>query len=261
MSEPLIKLSIHGPVATVILNQPARRNALSRAMLAELDQSLSDLHLERRVRAVVITGSGAAFCAGLDLQEMAASQQSPAALGQWQQDAMQLQGLYERLLRFPKPVIAAVNGAAMGGGLGLALACDLAIAARSATFAVPEPRRGIVAGLVAPLLSFRAGAGRAAYLLMSSRTIGADEAERAGLVQHVVEDEHIWVHGTKLAEECAAGAPTALLMTKRLINETIGENLFTQLSAGAATSAASRTTEAATEGIQAFLAKRAPHWG
>ena len=256
----LIRINIHQHAGTIILNRPEKRNALTRAMLAELSQALSDLHLERRVRAVVLTGAGPAFCAGMDLQEMRETSQSESPHTQWHEDAVLYRDLLEAMWRYPKPLIAAVNGPAMAGGAGLLLACDLVLAARTATFGLPEPRRGIVAGMVTPLLHFRVGGGHAARLLLSAQTIDAAEAHRIGLFHEVVDADHLWPKSVELAAECARSAPEALQLTKRMLNETVGEHLPTLLSAGAAASATARTTEAAAEGLAAFLEKREPKW-
>jgi methylglutaconyl-CoA hydratase len=258
--EPLVKIHVHGQTGSLILNRPDKRNALSRALLAELHQALDDLHLERRVRAVVITGSGSAFCAGMDLQEMLATSKEPDPHPVWHNDAVIYRDLLEAMLQFPKPLIAAVGGPAIAGGAGLMLACDMVVAADNATFGLPEPRRGLVAGIVAPLLTFRIGAGQAGYLLLSSKTITAADAYRIGLFHELVHPDQVWARAVQLSEELAAGAPEALQLTKRMLNETIGEHLRTLLSAGAAASATARTTEAASEGLAAFLEKREPHW-
>ncbi|MBI3463771.1 MAG: enoyl-CoA hydratase/isomerase family protein [Planctomycetes bacterium] len=260
MAPPLVKVHIHQHTGTIILNRPEKRNALSRALLAELDQALGDLHLERRVRAVVLTGSGPAFCAGMDLGEMLDTSKQADAHTRWAEDACTYQALLEMMLLFPKPLIAAVNGPALAGGAGLVLACDLAIAAESATFGLPEPRRGLVAGVVSPLLAFRVGAGHAGYLLLTARNIDAAWAHRIGLVHEVVHADHLWPRAVELSIECARGAPESLQLTKRMLNETIGEHLRTLLTAGAAVSATARTTEAAAEGLKAFLEKREPEW-
>jgi methylglutaconyl-CoA hydratase len=114
--------------------------------------------------------------------------------------------------------------------------------------------------MVAPLLTFRIGAGRAAYLLLSSQTIAASDAKSYGLFHELVAGDLVWARAAELAGQCAAGAPQALQLTKQLLNETIGESLSMQLSAGAAASAAARTTDAAKEGLAAFLEKRPPKW-
>ena len=143
--------------------------------------------------------------------------------------------LMEKMLRFPKPLIAAVNGPAVAGGAGLVLACDIVVAADEATFGLPEPRRGIVAGLVVPLLVFRVGGGQAADLLLTGQLIDAAGAHRIGLFHELVDADHSLgraANGT--GRRMCQRAPKSLQLTKRLLNETIGEHLSTQLAAGAA---------------------------
>ncbi|HEV3006671.1 MAG TPA: enoyl-CoA hydratase/isomerase family protein [Pirellulales bacterium] len=257
---PLLRINLHQHAGTIILNRPDKRNALNRELLAEIDQALDDLHLERKVRAVVLTGAGTAFCAGMDLAEMRDTSQQKDAYAQWHADARQYLELILKMWRFPKPLIAAVNGPAVAGGAGLLLACDIVLAAETATFALPEPLRGIVAGIVAPLLVFRVGGGHAARLLLTATTIDASEARRIGLFHEVVPPDHLWPRAVEMAEQCARSAPEALLLTKQVLNETIAEHLPTLLAAGAAASATARTTEAAAEGLAAFLEKREPKW-
>jgi methylglutaconyl-CoA hydratase len=248
------------PSGTIVLNRPDKRNALSRRMLTDLAQALDDLHQERRVRAVILTGAGSAFCAGMDLAEMQETSKQPDAYAQWHQDAVQYRELIDKMLRFPKPIIAAVNGPVVAGGMGLMLASDVVIAADSAKFGLPEPKRGIVAGMVAPLLVFRIGASHSANLLLTARTIDAAEAHRVGLIHEIVKDDLVWAHAQEIAGEIALSAPESIQLTKRLLNETIGEHLGTLLSAGAADSATARTTDAAREGLAAFFEKRDPKW-
>jgi methylglutaconyl-CoA hydratase len=256
----LLEVKKHVPSGTIILNRPDKRNALSRQLLADLLQAFSDLHQERQVRAVILTGAGSAFCAGMDLAEMKATAAEPDSQEQWHDDAVLYKDVLETMLRFPKPLIAAVNGPAVAGGAGLVLACDVVVAAREATFGLPEPRRGVVAGLVSPLLAFRVGGGAAARLLLTAELISADEAHRIGLFHELVGLEMAWARAHQLAEQIAKSAPESLQLTKRMLNETIGEHLFSQLYAGAAASATARTTEAAAEGLAAYLEKREPKW-
>jgi enoyl-CoA hydratase/carnithine racemase len=216
--------------------------------------------LERRVRAVILTGAGTAFCSGLDLQEIHVSRQQVDAFAQWQRDVEACQAIIETMLLFPKPIIAAVNGPAVGGGAGLVLASDIVVGTPEARFGVPEPRRGLVSGMVAPLLTFRIGGGAAANLLLTARLVEAAEAQRLGIYHELTSSATVWARARQLAEECAQAAPESLLLTKRMLNETIGERLNTLLAAGAAATATARTTEAAGEGVAAFLQKRAPKW-
>jgi enoyl-CoA hydratase/carnithine racemase len=260
MSGPLVRLTIADAVATVVLNRPEKRNALSRLLLAELQQTLDDLWQERRVRTVVLSGAGSAFSSGVDLSEMLSTSQALDANGRWGKDAEQFQRLIETMLRYPKPLVAAVNGPCVAGGATLMLACDVVVAGDTATFALPETQRGVVAGLATALLSFRIGAGLASYVLLSGQTLDANEAYRRGLFHEVVPLSELSGHVHTLAMQMAQQAPTAVLMTKRLLNETVGEQIFTWLSAASAASATSRTTEAATEGLKAFFEKRDPQW-
>lgn len=256
----MLKLHVHGPAGTIILNRPEKRNALSRALLQELLEALGDMHMQKSVRAVILTGADTAFCAGMDLAEMLATSQLPDPHPVWHADAVLYREVLQTMLEFPKPIIAAVNGPAMAGGMGLVLASDIVVAADNAMFGLPEPKRGLVAGLVSPLLAFRAGGSQAAFLLLTGRTIAASEAHRIGLVHEIVAPHQIWARAAEIAAECAASAAEALQLTKRMLNETIGEQLRTQLAAGAAVSATARTTQAAAEGLAAFLEKREPKW-
>jgi methylglutaconyl-CoA hydratase len=256
----VVEVKKHVPSGTIILNRPDRRNALSRQMMTDLLQAFEDFHAERSVRAVILTGAGDAFCAGMDLAEMSATSKQNNAQEQWYHDAVQYKELVEFMLRFPKPIIAAVNGPAVAGGAGLVLASDIVIAGEHATFGLPEPRRGLVAGLVAPLLSFRIGTGYAAKLLLSAELIDAPEANRVNLFHEVVAQDLVWARANAMAEQCSKSASEALQLTKKMLNETIGEHLGVLLSAGAAASATARTTEAASEGLLAFLEKREPQW-
>lgn len=256
----LVRVHITAPTATVILQRPEKRNSLSRELIEELAQALSDLHQQRGVRAVILSGAGAAFCAGMDLDEIQATIKSEQSARQWADDMTHYQDLLEQMLRFPKPLIAAVDGPALATGLGLVLACDMAIGSQASSYGLPEVRRGLVSGLVAPLLVFRAGAGHAARLMLTGMSVDALRAREMGLIQEVLPSEQVWPRAQELAAQCAAAPPEALQLAKRLLNEMVGEHLAMQFATGAATSATARTTEAAHEGVAAFLEKRPPQW-
>jgi methylglutaconyl-CoA hydratase len=249
------------PSGTITLNRPDRRNALSREIVEMLIAAFDDFHQEKSVRAVILTGSGDNFCSGTDLYQLKETAESKNSLETWHQDVTQLQRLIEKMLRFPKPIIAAVNGWTIGTGLALMLASDIVVAGEKSKLQTPEPLRGLSAGITTPLLSFRIGSGLAARVLFAGQPILANEALNLGLFHETVEDDLIWARSHELAKACADGARESHQITKQMLNETIGENLFTQLSIGAATMAAARTTEAALEGINAFLEKREPNWG
>lgn len=254
----MIELKNIAPSGTVILDNAKRSNALSREMLDDLLQAFDDFHQEKSIRAVILTGAGPHFCAGADLHQWKETSDSEIPMHQWFEDSSKYQELLEKMLRFPKPIIAAVDGAAIGMGFGLVLACDLVVASQRARFSLPAPRLGLVSGLVAPLLSFRLGGSTAARMLLGDATLDVEQAMSLGLVHHVVEPEMIWARAHSWAQKIAESSPQALQLTKRVLNEMVGENLFTQLANGAAATASACTTESANEGLLAFVEKREP---
>ncbi len=255
-----VRVKVVPPSGTIVLDRPQKRNALSRLMLLQLLRALEDLHQQKNVRAVILTGAGNSFCAGADIAELHATYGTDDVFEQWHRDAMQYREVVEYMLRFPKPIIAAVNGPAVGAGAGLVLASDIVIAGHDAQFGFPEPRRGIVAGISAPLLTFRIGAGRAAQLLLTSRLVDAQAALHCGVFHQLVEPDLVWAAAHDEAQHCAQASAEAIQLTKKMLNETIGEQLVMLLTAGAAVTATSRTTQAAEEGIRAFVQKRPPQW-
>jgi methylglutaconyl-CoA hydratase len=262
MSSSAIDVKVIGTAGTIVLNRPDYGNALTRSMVQQLLEATDDLYLERRVRAIVLIGAGDTFCAGADVGEMQSSQAADEAEAQaeWGSDAADFRDLLLRMLEVTKPIIAAVNGPALGSGAALVAACDLVVGSHSASFGLTDARHGMVAGLAAPLLGFRLGAGPAARLALSGAVIDAAEAHRIGVFHELTGDDTIWARAMQLADECAAGAPEALQLTKRLLNETMGEQLATQLAAGAIMAATARTTAAAEEGIAALAEGRPPQW-
>jgi methylglutaconyl-CoA hydratase len=251
---------VTGVAGTIVLNRPDYGNGLTRSMIQQLLEAIDDLYLDKRVRAIIITGAGESFCIGADPAEMKSSQESDAPEEQWGSDAADFRDLLVRMLEITKPIIAAVNGPALAAGAALVAAADVVVASDSATFGVPDTRHGMVAGMAAPLLCFRLGAGPSARLLFTGLTVDAGEAHRIGVFHELTSPDTVWARAMQLATECAAGAPEALQLTKRLLNETLGEDLSTQLSAGAVMEATARTTEAAEEGISALVEGRPPRW-
>ncbi|MCA9231581.1 MAG: enoyl-CoA hydratase/isomerase family protein [Planctomycetales bacterium] len=259
MQSDLVEVKVVGCSGTIIINRPGHQNALTRSMFEQLTEALDDLYRERSVRAIILTGAGETFCTGIDLQELQ-DDQPPQSQQQWGEDAASFRDLLIRMLEIPKPIIAAVNGPALSCGAGLVSACDIVVAAEQATIGLPDPRFGLVAGVVAPLLCHRIGAGHATRLLLSSVTIDAAEAQRIALFHELVGQNQVWARAVELAEQCAIGAPEAIQLTKRLLYENVCEQLETQLSTGAIMRATSCTTEAAQEGLAAFFEKRPPEW-
>jgi methylglutaconyl-CoA hydratase len=252
----MITVKVNAPTGTIILNRPERCNALCRSMVEQLSQALDDLRQEKRVRGIVITGSGPHFCTGVDLYEWYETATTEDALQQWFADANALKELYEQMLQLPKPIVAAVDGSAMGVGLGLVLASDLVVASQRSTFSSPATKHGLVSGLLAPLLAFRLGASIASQMLIGGDELSAPEAKSLGIAHHVVASELIWVRASNWIESISGSAAESVQLSKKILNETVGEQLSTWLASGAAAMATSLTTEAATEGLSAFVQKR-----
>ena len=199
----LIRVKVHAPSGTIILQRPEKRNALSRLMMVQIRQALEDLHQERQVRAIILTGAGTAFCAGLDLAEIHATLGTDDVLQQWHRDTLQLKELLEMMLEFPKPIIAAVNGPAIGAGAGLVLASDIVLGTPDAQFGLPEPRYGLVSGIAAPLLAFRAG-GSCGPRSVDGRSTVCRRALHRGIYQQLVPFDQAWAAAHERAAQCAA---------------------------------------------------------
>jgi enoyl-CoA hydratase/carnithine racemase len=260
MSSEAIEVKVTGSAGTIVLNRPDYGNALTRAMVRQFEEALDDLYLERRVRAIIVTGAGAEFCRGMDLAEIHSTANEADALQRWGEAAAELRGLLLRMLEITKPIIAAVNGSCLGIGTAVLAAADVVVAADQATVGLPETRQGMVAGLTLPLVAFRVGAGQAARLSLTGHPIEAAEAQRIGLVHELIATDRVWARAVELAEHCGCGSPEAVQLTKRLVNETLGEVLATHLSSGAVMAATALSTPTAREGIAAMLDGRTPNW-
>ena len=199
-------------VALVTLNRPAVANALDTALVGALGDVLAEVGARSDVRAVVVTGSGSrAFCAGADLKERDGMSEK-----EWAAQHARFEATFERLRALERPVIAAVNGVAAGGGLELALSCDFVVASTTARFGQPEAARGIMPGCGGTqLLPQAVPRGLATELLLTGRLIGAEEAHRAGLVTHVYPPEELLPSAVALAGAVAANSPAAIRQIRR----------------------------------------------
>jgi enoyl-CoA hydratase len=207
--------------AVITMNRPERLNALSMSLVSALHQTFDDLATDPRCRVVILTGSGRGFCSGLDLSEPAvaptAQGRTGAAAGMRSQEF--IASLVPKIMRLPHPVIAAVNGPAVGGGMAIAAACDLRIASASALFGVQFIRLG-VSGCdigISYTLPRLIGAARAAELIYTARHFGAQEAERIGLVSEVVADDELMPRAMQLADVLVSHSPFALELTKQVL--------------------------------------------
>ncbi len=244
-------------VRTITLNRPERRNAMTPAMQGELIEAMDDAAASS-CRAVVFKGAGIAFCSGLDLAALQAmNNQSPA---EHRADAERVARLFRTLFELPLPTIAAVHGAAIGGGTGLATICDFTLATPAAKFGYTEARIGFVPALVSAFLALQIGDKRARDLLLTARLFDATEAHRLGLVNEVVAPEMLEQRVDALAQVLKANSPESLAATKRLM---AGQNkawLDAAVRQAMEANARARETADFREGLAAFLEKRKPVW-
>jgi enoyl-CoA hydratase/carnithine racemase/predicted small metal-binding protein len=252
--EPLV-VRRDGVIATVTLNRPGRRNALSLDLIGRLRRELAALAVDARVRVVIIAGAGTAFCSGHDLAEMREADEA-AARDLFEADS----ALMQQLHRMPQPVIARVHGPASAGGCHLVAACDLAIASPKATFAVPGPTIGLVGTTAMVEVARVVGRRRAMQMLLTGAPISAETALAWGLVNALVPVAELVVASHAMAAAVLAGAPGAVSVAKRALYDNL------DLPLADAYEHATRLTwhgipgVEAQEGIAAFLDKRDAAW-
>ncbi|KPI19765.1 Enoyl-CoA hydratase/isomerase [Actinobacteria bacterium OK074] len=264
--ESLIAHPTDNHVLTLTLNRPDSLNAITPDLRERLIRHLLDASAEPTVRAVVITGTGHAFCAGADLRTAAPASANTPADDRAPGDVARMirrgaQRLVTAVLDCEKPVVAAVNGTAAGLGAHLALACDLVLAAASARFIEVFVRRGLVPdGGGAYLLPRLVGPQRAKELMFFGDALAAADAERLGLVNRVVADGELAKTAREWAERLAAGPTRSLALTKQLVNASLDTDRATAFAAEAAAQEINMTTADATEGLASFAQRRAPHY-
>ena len=255
-SDSLVLRQRHGRVELLTLNRPEKRNALSEPLRQALIAAIDDSAGDAAVRALVITGAGEkAFVAGADVGELAARSVVE------QQRVMRERRVYDVVAALPKPVIAAVNGACLGGGLELALACDVRIASSTATFGQPEVRLGLIPGGGATQRLPRVvGLGAALKLVMSGEAVPADEALRMGLADEVVPPADLVPRALALAERIAANSPAAVAAAKRAVHAALDTPLAAGLALERALFLVCFAGDDRLEGTRAFLEKRPPEF-
>jgi methylglutaconyl-CoA hydratase len=258
MSTQLVTRVDRGHVSLLSLNRPAARNALSRALLAQLRDLVDAVALDPSIRAVVLTGAGTAFCAGMDLKEAAAIDALPDAEVHTIHILQEFADLLQKIHTSAKPTVAAVNGDAIAGGAGLMASCDLAVASESARIGYPEVRLGLVPAIVVHDLTKQIGERRARQLLLTGERISSETALAWGLVNRVTSGDGCLPAAIELAHSLAEGAPLALGTTKRLLDEALSRPA--DFRGAAATSAVVRSSAEARQGIRAFVEKRPPPW-
>ena len=241
-----VQLALDDSIAALTLNRPEKRNAISYELIDDLLRALDEVR-KAEARVLIVTGAGKAFCSGMDLENLKGlldrtPEQNIA-------DSRTMASLFRGLYEFPKPTIAAVNGAAIAGGTALALLCDFTIAAPEAKFGYTEVRIGFVPAIVSTFLLRQVGEKIARDLLLTGRIFDAQEAQRLGLISEL-----------ELAATLLENSPLSLACTKRVLTEQSRAELDAHIEAALRENAGIRSTADFREGISSFLEKRKPKW-
>lgn len=252
-----IKLESENRIATITLNRPDKRNALSFQLLDELVRALDEVETSDAL-VLILTGAGKAFCAGMDLEELKTLTGKSHAENV--EDSKKMARVFRRLYDFPKPTIAAVNGASIAGGTGLATMCDFTLAVPEAKFGYTEVRIGFVPAIVSSILVWQVGHKIARDLLLTGRLFDANEACRLSLVNEIVSPEKLLTRAQELASSIMENSPSSVRLTKKLINGFISDQLDQQIDRAVNENAGIRQTADFKEGIASFLEKRKPRW-
>jgi methylglutaconyl-CoA hydratase len=244
-------------IATITLNRPEKRNAISYELIEDLLAALDGV-TNSSALVLILTGAGKAFCSGMDLDNLKTlADHSPE---QSLKDSETMARLFRSLYDFPKPTIAAVNGAAIAGGCGLATLCDFTLAVSEAKFGYTEVRVGFIPAIVSTFLLRQIGEKHARDLLLTGRIIGADEAHRIGLINEIVPPGRLIDRARELASQLMENSPASLISTKRLLSDHARAELDSQIQSAVRENAAIRATHDFREGIASFLEKRRPRW-
>jgi methylglutaconyl-CoA hydratase len=250
-------LGFSGEIALITLNRPDKRNAINTQMIAELQTALDTIE-KSHSRVVIVTGAGKAFCAGMDLDMLAAiTKQSPA---ENQEDARRIAKLLRRIWSFPRPMIAAVNGAAYAGGCGIATLCDFTLAVPEAKFGYTEVKIGFLPAIVSVFLTRQIGDKRSRDLLLTGRLIDAAEAKEFGMVTAVIPSEQLMNRALALADDLIAASPSSLTRAKHLLTSAAAAGVDHDLERAILENARIRCTPDFKEGVASFLEKRKPVW-
>ena len=250
MTTPLIT-SLDDGILSLTLNRPEKRNALDGELIDCLHQELERADLEEGVRVVLLRGAGKDFCAGADLKELLDS--TARSLQENEASALRLGTLFIRIREMPKPVVALVHGRALAGGAGLASACDLVLAARSAQLGYPEILRGFAPAMVLAFLRRMVGEKIALDLALTGRLLTAEEARAIGLVTRVVADESLEQEAQAVTKNLAGLSQSALGLTKRLLFQLEGMSLTEGVELGARVNAVARGTSDFRDAVSQFL--------
>jgi len=240
-------------IAHVSLNRPERRNALDQELLAELRDALHAAAADESVRVVVVTGAGKDFCSGMDLRAFA--EDGPGDLAKFQAEARNMAGLLLDMRRHPRPIVAAVQGRALGGGCGIATAADMVLATDAAQFGYPEIAIGFVPAIVMAILRRSVSEKRAFEMITSGEAISAQTALEYGMINRVFGAEVFGDEVEEFVTRLASKSTSGLMLAKELFYRTDAMQFEAAIEAGADVNAHARTTEDFKRGIEKFLKK------
>lgn len=252
-----LTLELTGQLATLTLNRPDKRNAISSRMLSELQSALEEIE-NGHTRVAIITGAGKAFCAGMDLEMLSAIATQSAAENM--EDSRRMAKLFRRVWSFSKPLIAAVNGAALAGGCGLATLCDFTLAVPEAKFGYTEVKIGFLPAIVSVFLTRQVGDKHARDLLLTGRLVDSPEALKLGLISEIVPPDRLMGRAKELADVLIAASPVSLTRAKRLLTSAAAASVDQDLERAILENARIRCTADFREGLASFLEKRKPVW-
>jgi len=245
-------------IRTITLNRPERRNALTPQMQDELTAALESSVSANHARVVLLAGADDVFCAGLDLEHLQIMASQPQSAHE--ADARRMARLFRTLYELPKPTIAIVRGAAVAGGMGLAMLCDLTFASPAAKFGFTEVKIGFVPALVSAFLTLQIGDKLARDLLLTGRLLLAEEAAKLGLINAVVPTHELVAHAHFVGHSLKANSPQSIRATKQLMAAQNKAWLDAAITRALSANAEARSTHDFKEGITAFLEKRKPLW-
>lgn len=253
-----ISYSFKDKIATVTLNRPEVHNAFNEVMIAELTEIFKKISEDELVRVAVLTGNGKSFSAGADLNWM--KKMINYSYEQNLEDSLKLAELFYLMYSLPKPVIARVNGAAIGGGTGLVAVCDIAIASETAKFSLSEVKLGLVPACISPYVIRKVGEGKCREFFLTGERLTAKRALESGLVNQVVPLEELDQAVQEKANQLISSGPSALAMCKELLKNVPGMSFEEAKTYTADMIASMRIGDEGQEGMNAFLEKRKPKW-
>jgi methylglutaconyl-CoA hydratase len=252
-----LKLTFEGKIATLTLSRAEKRNAISHQLIDEFLAALEEVE-HSAAHILIVTGEGKAFCAGMDLEDL--HQLVEQTSEDNRRHSQRIAALFRSLYNFPKTTIAAVNGAAIAGGAGLATLCDFTLASKAASFGYTEVRIGFVPAIVSAFLIRQVGEKHARDLLLTGRIFSAEEAYRIGLVNEVLEAGDLTARAQQLAEQLIENSPASLRATKALLLGYARETLERDIESGMEANGSIRMSADFEEGVRSFLERRKPKW-